>query len=63
MTDLTHYYTYEQMTAAKERAHRLRAQSIDWALNDVVAGAVRKSAAALKRGALSLFLPSETRQW
>ena len=63
MSNLVHHYSFDEFVRAKERAHHLRAQAIDHVLNDVIAGAVRKTAAALKRGALSLVIPSETRRW
>lgn len=56
------HFSYEELVAAKERAHALRSQAISWAINDVVAGAIAKSFDALKRGSLSLLRPAETRQ-
>jgi len=56
-------YSYEELVAAKERAHALRSRAIQWAINDVVAGAIAKSLDAFKRGTLSLLRPAETRQW
>jgi len=63
MSNLVRHHSFEEFVRAKDRAHHLRAQAIDHVLNDVVAGAVRRIAAALKRGTLSLLLPSETRHW
>jgi len=63
MSNLVHHYSFDEMIRAKERAHVLRAQAIDHVFNDVIARAVRRSVAALKRGALSLAMPSETRHW
>ena len=63
MNQHTNSYSYQDLVQAKERAHALRAQAIDHAFNDVIAGAVRQSVRALKRGTLSLLRPAETRHW
>lgn len=63
MNQIASHYSYEDFIRATERAHALRSQAIDYVLNDVVAGAVRKTVSALRRGTMSLFRPAETRHW